>query len=60
MIRLIEETKNLIEKENLQEKYPELYSILSKMIESRDLDEKSNKLNTEINEYLTAGKKENK
>ena len=60
MIRLIEETKNLIEKENLQEKYPELYSILSKMVESRDLDEKSNKLNTEINEYLTAGKKENK
>lgn len=60
MIRLIEETKNLIEKENLQEKYSELYSILSKMIESRDLDEKSNKLNTEINEYLTGGKKENK
>lgn len=60
MIRLIEETKNLIEKENLQEKYSELYSILSKMVESRDLDEKSNKLNTEINEYLTAGKKENK
>lgn len=52
MIRLIEETKSLIEKENLQEKYSELYSILSKMIESRDLDEKSNKLNTEINEYL--------
>ena len=50
MIRLIEETKSLIEKENLQEKYSELYSILSKMIESRDLDEKSNKLNTEINE----------
>lgn len=60
MIRLIEETKNLIEKENLQEKYPELYSILSKMIESRDLDEKSSKLNTEINEYLTGEKKENK
>lgn len=60
MIRLIEETKNLIEKENLQEKYSELYSILSKMVESRDLDEKSNKLNTEINEYLTGGKKENK
>ena len=52
MIRLIEETKSLIEKENLTEKYSELYSILSKMIESRDLDEKSNKLNTEINEYL--------
>lgn len=60
MFRIIEETKNLIEKENLTETYPELYSVLSKMIKSRELDEESNKLNTEINEYLKNEKKENK
>lgn len=58
MFRIIEETKDLIEKENLQEKYSELYSVLSKMVKSRDLDEVSNKLNTEINEYLQNEKKE--
>lgn len=58
MFRIIEETKNLIEKENLQESYSELYSVLSKMIKSRELDEESNKLNTEINEYLKNEKKE--
>lgn len=52
MFRIIEETKNLIENEKLEEKYSELYSVLSKMVKSRDLDEESNKLNTEINEYL--------
>lgn len=60
MIRLIEEVKNLIENENLQEKYSSVYEILVKMTKSRELDEESNKLNTEINEYLTGGKKENK
>lgn len=60
MFRIIEETKNLLEKENLEEKYTELYSVLSKMIRSRQLDEESNKLNTEINEYLKNEKKENK
>lgn len=58
MIRIIEETKNLIENEKLEEKYSELYSVLSKMVKSRDLDEESNKLNTEINEYLKNEKKE--
>lgn len=60
MIRLIEEVKTLIENENLQEKYSSVYEILVKMTKSRELDEESNKLNTEINEYLTGGKKENK
>lgn len=60
MIRLIEEVKTLIENENLQEKYSSVYEILSKMTKSRELDEESNKLNTEINEYLQGEKKENK
>ena len=60
MFRIIEETKNLIEKENLTETYSDLYSVLSKMTKSRELDEESNKLNTEINEYLQNEKKENK
>ena len=57
MIRLIEEVKTLIENENLQEKYSSVYEILEKMTKSRELDEESNKLNNEINEYLKGEKK---
>lgn len=59
MIRLIYEVKEMMDKENLSEEYKEVYDVLSKMIYSRELDEKSNELNKEINEYLQ-GEKENK
>ena len=59
MIRLIYEVKQMMDKENLSEEYKEVYDVLSKMIYSRELDEKSNELNKEINEYLQ-GEKENK
>lgn len=59
MIRLIYEVKEMMDKENLREEYKEVYDVLSKMIYSRELDEKSNELNKEINEYLQ-GEKENK
>lgn len=59
MIRLIYEVKEMMDKENLSEVYKEVYDVLSKMIYSRELDEKSNELNKEINEYLQ-GEKENK
>ena len=59
MIRLIYEVKEMMDKENLSEEYKEVYGVLSKMVYSRELDEKSNELNKEINEYLQ-GEKENK
>lgn len=59
MIRLIYEVKEMMDKENLNEEYKEVYDVLSKMVYSRELDEKSNELNKEINEYLQ-GEKENK
>lgn len=59
MIRLIYEVKEMMDKENLSEEYKEVYDVLSKMVYSRELDEKSNELNKEINEYLQ-GEKENK
>lgn len=59
MIRLIYEVKEMMDKENLSEEYKEVYDVLSKMLYSRELDEKSNELNKEINEYLQ-GEKENK
>lgn len=59
MIRLIYEVKEMMDKENLSEVYKEVYDVLSKMVYSRELDEKSNELNKEINEYLQ-GEKENK
>lgn len=59
MIRLIYEVKEMMDKENLSEEYKEVYDVLSKIIYSRELDEKSNELNKEIKEYLQ-GEKENK
>ena len=58
MIRLIDEIFEILENERLQEKYKDIYEIISKMKKSRDLDEESNKLNKEINEYLQNNKEE--
>ena len=60
MIRLIDEIFEILENEKLQEKYKDIYEVISKMRKSRDLDEETNKLNKEINEYLQNEKKENK
>lgn len=52
MINLIYDIKNIIESEHVEEKYKEVYDVVSKMIYARELDEKANELNKEINEYL--------
>jgi hypothetical protein len=58
MIRLIDEIFEILENEGLQEKYKDIYEVISKMKKSRELDEESNKLNKEINEYLQNNKEE--